>query len=249
MVATPVEDLVESVRCAFEAEKSRGERIGWSTQSAESGARVDAAVRGAVTAAIKQPEAWQKYLHFGKDHYVSRSGWHAVATTAGRGLGRFGPVRGTAPAVAADTTPTPRWHMPLRPPLLPHTLQLRNLVYTNEDFELLVSGGQAPGRLPLGGLPPPTAGGGCCGWREQLLCRCIFLSAMGGLAPWIPPGLLRGKSLRLTLPLAPRHPLLVRCCAGARARGPASTTTAPATAGSPSCTGTWRRRGECAGHP
>lgn len=72
MVATPIEDLVETVAAAFAAERTeRDEVIGWKSQTPESAARVDAVVRSAVLKATQHPEAWDKYIHFGADHYVS----------------------------------------------------------------------------------------------------------------------------------------------------------------------------------
>lgn len=89
MVATPIEDLVQTVAAAFEAERlERDEVIGYRSQSPESAARVDAAVRAAVLKAVQHPDAWQKYTHFGAEHYVRGLEFGALPCRLWRGADR-----------------------------------------------------------------------------------------------------------------------------------------------------------------
>lgn len=120
MVKTVVEDLVRDLQEAFQDARARGE-IGWKHQSGESFSHLDERVRAAVLGAVKTPEAFNKYLFFNDEHYVSMDA--AIGRPASLRNAAQLPPRAAPPAVApashtsiAPLAPDRPWPPALVPP-------------------------------------------------------------------------------------------------------------------------------------
>lgn len=115
MVKTVVEDLVRDLQEAFQDARARGE-IGWKHQSGESFSHLDERVRAAVLGAVKTPEAFNKYLFFNDEHYVSMDA--AIGRPASLRDAAQLPPRAAPPAVAPRITHL-NCSSSSRPPLAP----------------------------------------------------------------------------------------------------------------------------------
>lgn len=187
MVYTIEDSLLPDLKAAFEAERAAGEPAGYRGQSPDSFARLDAAVRSAILDAFKQGGA-EAFSVSGLKGQGGGDGFRSGLPN------RLTPPVATAPRVGT----TPNTYMRPPPPLPQRYMHfnedhyVRNLVYSCDDFELLVRGvderqGCRRSAVPCPHRRPPTHSaparppGRCCvGARDRAAASTTMATATVG---------------------------------------------------------------------